>query len=214
MKKGIILTLPKYDLVTQYLSAFSGQIEMAAEGKSIFLKRLNEKEVNRKEFEKVVKKLDCKMIVLNGHGNEDNIAGDNDEIIVSKEENPEILRDRITYARSCEAASGLGEKFAKDQKTCFIGYDLPFEFYFDDEWVTNPIKDNTARLFLESSNLVPLSLIKGNNSSESHERAKKQMLKNIKKVLRNQTKESFAVAESLWNNYVGQRLHGNKTYKL
>lgn len=124
------------------------------------------------------------------------------------------MNNRIVYARSCEAASILGKKIVENSQGCFIGYVLPFEFYFNETWIGNPIKDNTARLFLESSNLVPLSLIKGNSTKEAHEKAKKQMLKNMKKVLRTKSKESYAIAESLWNNYLGQKLLGNEKAKL
>ena len=52
--------------------------------------------------------------------------------------------------------------------------------------------------------------IKGNSTKEAHEKSKNQMLKNIKKVLRSKTQESFLIAESLWNNYIGQELIGNE----
>ena len=209
-----MLTLPKYDIVTEYLSAFSSSIEKAAAEKGIFYKLSKEQEVNKEEFEKIIKKLDCKMVVFNGHGSEDTIAGNKDQIIVKAGDNDEILKERIIYARSCEAASVLGEKCIENSNGCFIGYVLPFEFYFNQEWVGNPLKDNTAKFFLESSNLAPISIIKGNISREAHERSKKQMLKNIKKVLRSKTQESFSIAESLWNNYLGQVLLGNEKAEL
>jgi hypothetical protein len=214
MRKGIILTLPQYDIVTEYLSAFSSKIEKVSYEKGIFLKSLKREEVNKKEFEKIINKLDCKMIVFNGHGNESCIAGNKEEVLVKAEENEHILKNRIVYARSCEAASTLGKACVEDSDGCFIGYVLPFEFYFNQEWITNPIKDNTARLFLESSNVVPISIIKGSTSTEANERSKKKILKNIKKVLRSKTQESFSIAESLWNNYLGQVLLGNKNLKL
>ncbi|MGD9276235.1 MAG: hypothetical protein PVJ67_03620 [Candidatus Pacearchaeota archaeon] len=214
MKKGILLTAPRHDIVTEYLSIFSAPIEDVCRKKNVFCKTLKGKSVNKEEFTRAMNKLDCKMVFLNGHGSEEAIAGHKDEIIVTAGENEEILKERIVYARSCEAASILGEKIIKNSNGCFIGYTLPFEFYYNENWVGNPIKDKTAKLFLESSNLVPLSIIKGNSSEEAHNRAKKQMLKNIKKVLRTKTKESFAIAESLWNNYLGQTILGNKKIYL
>lgn len=208
------MTSPRYDIVTEYLSAFSHEIELQAKQKGIFLKPLKDRDVHKEMFEKIMNKLDCKMIVFNGHGSEDSIKGHKDEILVKAGENEDILKNRIVYARSCEAAATLGATCAKNTEGCFIGYTLPFEFYFNAEWMGNPIKDNVAKLFLESSNLVPLSIIKGNNSGVSHERAKNQMLKNIKNILKSNTKESFSIAESLWNNYLGQVLIGNQDAKL
>lgn len=214
MKRGILLTAPRHDITTEYLAVFSSPIENSCDAKGFLCKTLKDESANKNEFEKTLSRLNLKMVFFNGHGNEKSIAGHKNEILVKSGENEDILKDRIVYARSCEAASILGEKVIENSKSCFIGYTLPFEFYFDENWVTNPIKDNTARLFLESSNLVPLSVIKGNSSKESHDRAKKQMLKNIKKVLRSKNKESFAIAESLWNNYLGQVILGNKRAKL
>jgi hypothetical protein len=214
MKKGILLTAPRHDNTTEYLAVFSIPIENLCNEKGILCKALRDESANKEEFVKALNKLDCSMVFLNGHGSEETIAGHKDEILIKVGENESLLKDRIVYARSCEAASFLGEKAVEKSKGCFIGYILPFEFYFDETWAANPIKDNTARLFLESSNLVPSSIIKGNSTNESHERAKKQMLKNIKKVLRSKSKESFAIAESLWNNYLGQVILGNKKAKL
>lgn len=214
MKKGILLTAPRHDIITEYLSVFSVPIENSCNEKGIICKTLKDESANKKEFEKTIKKLNCNFVVLNGHGSEEAIAGHKNEILIKAGENENILNERIIYARSCEASSVLGRKIVENSEGCFIGYSLPFEFYFDENWVGNPIKDNTAKLFLDSSNLVPLSLIKGNSSKESHERAKKQMLKNIKKVLRTKSKESFAIAESLWNNYLGQEILGNQESKI
>lgn len=183
MRRGLILTLPKYDDVTEYLSAFSIIIEKISKEKGIFCKLLKGESANKEEFEKVINNLDCKMVVFNGHGSENTIAGNGGNILIKLGENEDLLKNRIVYARSCEAASNLGEKCVNNSEGCFIGYNLPFEFYFDPEWVGNPIKDNTARLFLESSNLAPISIIKGNNSNEAHERSKNQMLKNIRYLL-------------------------------
>lgn len=208
------MTLPKYDDVTEYLSKFSQQIEKSANDKGISLKKLSDKKVTKKEFEKVIRKLDYNMIVLNGHGSIDEIEG-HKEVIIKCEVNGGLLKERIVYARTCHAAFNLGKKCTKNTKEgCFLGYDRPFQFFVNIQWIGNPIKDNTARLFLGPSNLVPISLIKGNSSSNANENSKNNILKNIKKVLRNPDAESFKIAEALWNNYIGQVLLGNKEAKL
>jgi len=208
------MTAPRHDITTEYLAVFSVPIEDNCDKKGILCKTLKDEHANKEEFLKTLKKLDCNMVILNGHGSEESIAGHKNEILIKVGENEEILKERIVYARSCEAASILGERIVENLEGCFIGYTFPFEFYYDENWVANPIKDNTARLFLESSNLIPLSIIKGNSSNESHKRAKRQMLKNIKKILKTKDKESFAIAESLWNNYLGQVILGNKNSRL
>lgn len=214
MEKGLIITLPNYDDTTEYLFQFSKQIKKEAENKGIDLKSLEGKKATRKEFEKIVKKLDYKMLVFNGHGSEDGIKGHKEEIVkVGKNEN--LLKERIVYARSCHAAIGLGRECTKSTKDgCFIGYDRPFQFLIDLKWTTNPLKDNIAKLFLEPSNLVPVSIIKGNSASDANENSKRNMLKNIKKILRNPDAQAFKIAEVLWSNYEGQVLCGNAEAKL
>ncbi len=208
MRKGLLITLPRYDDTTEYLSQFSQQIEKEANEKGVELKSLKDKEVTQKEFEKIIKKLDYKMIVFNGHGSKDSIEGYKEEIVkVGKNDN--LLKERIIYTKSCHAAVVLGKRCIEDAKDgCFIGYDRPFQFYVDLKWTANPLKDNIAKLFLEPSNLVPISIIKGNSTSNSNENSKRQMLKNIKQILKNSDAESFKIAEALWNNYEGQVLLG------
>ncbi len=91
---------------------------------------------------------------------------------------------------------------------------MPFMFYVDTNWTSNPKKDKVAELFLSSSNQVPISILKGNNCQEAYDNGKKSMLKCIKRVLRNKTPDSFRIAEALLNNYLGQTLLGNKEARL
>ncbi len=214
MRKGLIITLPRYDDTTEYLSQFSRQIEEEADDKGIKLKGLKDEKVTREGLEEVITKLDYKMIVFNGHGSSNAIEGYKEEI-VKVGINDDLLRERIVYARSCHVAKELGKECTKDTRYgCFIGYDRPFQFYVDIRCTTNPLRDNTAKLFLEPSNLVPISIIKGNSTSNANENSKRQLLKNIKKILRNLDSESFKIAEALWNNYEGQVLLGNPDVNL
>lgn len=214
MNKGMIITLPRYDYVTEYISQFSSEIIDEAKKKGINVKELKDEKANRKEFETVVKKLNYKLIVFNGHGSDKSIEGQNG-ILVECKTNDFILKERITYARSCNAGKVLGKSCMKNNKNgCFLGYELPFMFYIDKNWISTPKRDNIAPLFLEPSNLVPISLIKGNSALYAHENSKKQILKNIRKILRKEDKESFLFAEALWNNYIGQVLIGNESASL
>jgi hypothetical protein len=65
------------------------------------------------------------------------------------------------------------------------------------------------------SNLIPISVIKGNTSLEAHHNAKRQMLKNMNRLLREEYKEETPFyLEALWNNYEGQVIFGNTNTKL
>jgi len=214
MERGIIITLPRYDEVTEYLSLYSYQIEDAANENGIEIKSLRNNEANKREFEKVINKLDYNMIIFNGHGSASSIEG-NKEIIIEMGINDSLIKDRIVYARSCHAALVLGKKCTENTREgCFVGYDRPFQFYVNIQWTGSPLKDNIARLFLEPSNLLPISMIKGNPAGSANENSKKSILKNIKKILRNNDEDSYKIAEALWNNHEGQIVLGNPEVKL
>lgn len=215
MKKGLIITRPRYDDVTEYFSQFSKNILKDAKGAGFPVKDLVDKWAVKSSFESVAENFPFSLTVLNGHGNAKEIFGQDKKPLISEGINEKLLAGRITYARACEAGASLGKSvISLNQDGCFIGYELPFQFYGDITWAANPIKDNTARIFLEPSNAVPISLINGKTALESHENAKRMMLKNLNKALRNTDKDSLAVAEALWNNYEGQVLLGNENASL
>lgn len=81
MERGIIITLPRYDDVSEYLSQFSAFIEHTAKSYGIKIKPLRDKEANRNEFEKVIKNLNYQFIILNGHGSDDEIYGNKEFIL-------------------------------------------------------------------------------------------------------------------------------------
>jgi hypothetical protein len=209
MNKGIIITLPRHEYTVDYLTVSSKRIIDEAEKRGIQVKQLKDKDANRTHFEAVIKSLDYRMVVFNGHGSEDTITGHDNLPLIQVGVNESLLKARITFARSCWAGCVLGKECTKNNDGCFIGYELPFMFFIDERWHSNPHKDPIAPIFLEPSNLVAISLIKGNTALEAHEKSKKQTLKTIGKVLRKGSKESFLFAEKLWNNYIGQVLIGN-----
>ena len=216
MKQGLLITCPEYDDATAYLTYFSKTILEVASNKSLKTKRIKEKELNIKSFSKIIKKLDYRLIVLNGHGSPDSIFGYKKNLIVKFGKNDKLLKERIVYARSCNAGLILGSECMNGtKKGCFIGYNLPFIFYMDQKWTTKPHNDKVAGLFLDPSNLAPISIIKGHTTLEAHNNAKNGMLKTMKKLLKGQQEEeTLFYVEALWNNYSGQVISGKGEAKL
>lgn len=212
MKKGLIITLPTFDTVTEYFSSYSKDIIKFAIQKNIPIKQIKQIDVTRQNTQKVINKLNHKLIVFNGHGTKTQIFGHKNEILID-EKNFKLLKERIVYSRACEAAHTLGKKISKEGG-CFIGYKEPFGFYANTERYHNPIMDERAGLFLNPSNLVPISLLKGNTVKEATQKSKKQMLKNIKKILRENSSSSIAIAQTLYSNYCTQIICGNEMEKL
>ncbi len=214
MKKGIIITLPRWDNVTEYLSAFSREIINIAQKSQIPIKLIEREDVRRNTVESFIISMKYKMLIFNGHGAQDYICGHKNEKIISLGINEELLKGRIIYARSCWSLIKLGESMKEDKDGCFIGYIFPFQFIVDKTWVSNPSKDNIAKIFFDTSNLVPIGLIKGNTAKESNENSKNNMLKMINKILKSGETIYQVLLEPLWNNYTGQKIIGNEDERL
>lgn len=214
MNKGMIITLPESDNVTLYLSKFSKEILEEANKQDVKVKSLIEEEASQKEFEKVLTNLDYKFIMFNGHGSSDSIYGHKDEPIIISGENEHLLKNRIVYARACEAGKKLGRDVVNESEGCFIGYSNKFIFWADKAWDSVPLKDETAKIFLEPSNMVPISILKGHSTGEADKTARDYMKKNIRKVLRVNSDESFWLASALWTNLNGQVLLGNSEARI
>jgi len=210
MEKGILMTLPAFDDVTEYLSVFSNKISLECSKKNFPIKEIKKEDVTKRKVEKMIKNMNYKMIIFNGHGSPNIIRGHKNEDLIIAGENENLLNDRIIYARSCWTIRGLGEKCVENSKKgCFIGYKIPFMFIIDKTRVANPIKDSKAKIFFDTSNLIIFGLLKGHTVKESNENSKKNMLKEINKNLLKGDKDSQAIAQTLWNNYSGQEAIGN-----
>ena len=215
MKKCLIVTLPRHDLVTEYLSYFSKKAVEEAKIQGFSCKELKDTEANKQNFQKACEKLNPLLIILNGHGTESNVLGHKNEPIIEENINHNLLSGKITYVCACDCGSSLGVTAMKQNKDgCFIGYNLPFQFYCDKTWESNPEKDQIAPWFLEPSNLVSLSIIKGKSCREAFETSQRAMLKNMNKSLRRGDKNSLQIASALWNNYDGQVIIGNEDARI
>ncbi|MFH0712091.1 MAG: hypothetical protein V1889_03200 [archaeon] len=215
MKSAILMTLPQWDDVTEYLHAFSQSIINTAKDAGVPINVLERESATRNNFEFELRD-NHRLIVFNGHGSDDIIAGHKNEVIIKNGENENLLKEKITYARSCFSAKGIGVSSMKNSDAgCFIGYTLPFMFYNDITWSSNPLKDSIARIFFTTTNVIPNDIIRGKSCIEANENSKRDMLKAIKKaLLRKDNMDSQSIVEALWNNYSFQVVVGNKNVKF
>lgn len=215
MKTGVILTLPKFDDVTEYLYVFSKPIIDACKKRSINVKKIEKEKVVKSNVENRILSYDYNFIIFNGHGSVNSIHGHKNEELIRRGKNEYILRNRVVYARACWASLELGPSInGPEDFGCFIGYDLEFGFWYDETRITTPTKDSIAKIFFSTSNLVPIGLIKGQTAKQANENSKKAMLKAINRLLSNPDADSQAAAQVLWDNYSGQTLIGNENYRL
>lgn len=109
-----------------------------------------------------------------GHGNPEAVEGQNGEVLVEAGENHKILNSKIVYSRTCSSAVVLGKKSVESGTDAYVGYSAPFIFIYDESRTTEPRKDKKARPFFEATNLIPLSLLKGNTVRKAIEKSEKK----------------------------------------
>jgi len=215
----ILVTNPDYDYATSYLCYYSKEIVSYAKKENIILIQLTNERLRRDIVEGIIRKKDPSFILFNGHGDKNTIYGGkvdgSEEFIIREGFNEGLLKGKLVYARACNSAASLGKKCTEDGIGCFIGYDQPFSFWTDENWVTSPLKDNTARLFLEPSNAIAMSILKGKSAKYAVDKFFQLSKKNIQRLLKDENEPgTFVKAMVLWNNMQAQKILGNSDLTL
>ncbi len=229
----VFVTRPDHDDETKYLYEYSKEYIKFIENKDIQLISFSENKCSRENVEKLILKQNPNLIVFNGHGNEEVICGckenedrnvltikirdsQRDEIIIDMK-NKEILKSKIIYSVACSSAKKLGMKVAKSHtKTAFIGYEEEFIFLMDTRKMCKPLSDQIARPFLESSNQVVISLLKGETTGEAYNKSQVTFQKWIDYFQSEKAAlhDSISIAWILFSNKECQKLHGNRDVRL
>lgn len=188
MYKTILVTQPEYDYTTRYVSTWAEKAIQHAKKKKNNVIVLKNKRADKNIFISVVKKTNPSFIFLNGHGNSDTIHGQDDKPLIDSNDNLDFLKKTIIYALSCQSAKNLGRYCIEKGVTTYIGYNEDFIFIIDRKKRTNPKEDNIAALFLNASNAIPFSLLKGKTTKESHYNSQKAFRKTIRTLLTSESK--------------------------
>lgn len=139
--------------------------------------------VTKKELTGRIKKLKPSLLVLNGHGSEDSITGQDGKTLIKSGENENLLHSRLTYAVACCSGKVLGPKTVEKEGTTFIGYDDDFVFTSNKKYLSQPLKDTMAQPFMEASNHVPISLLKGHKAIDASSRSKEMFKRSYRQLL-------------------------------
>src|SRR5258708_4619582 len=162
-KNSLLLTRPNHDQTTNYLCVWSEDIIAAAKKKNWIVLDLKGSKATQSNFNSYLNSREPELLVINGHGNTKTICGQNNEVLLSVNQKLKGLKNKIIYARSCDSAVELGDFLLKNGFLTFIGYRRKFVFGFQREKISRPKEDQIAKLFLEPSNLVAQTLIKGHS---------------------------------------------------
>lgn len=215
LSNSILITRPSHDLINSYFFLWTQQVIDYAHKHNIKVLDLDNDKATREKFTSYINKNKPKLVFMNGHGNENCIAGNKDDIIIESGVNEKLLEGKVVYIRSCNVAAGLGEVCIKNGTIVFIGYLKKYSLGYTPSSAFRPLEDKVAKLFLEPSNLIPISLIKGNSAKEAYRKSQTAMLKNFLLMLSTKaTKEQKDAAPSLWRNRKYQVILGDENAKI
>lgn len=212
---SILITRPNHDQTTNYLFYWTKPvIELAKKHLQTF--DLASKKANKKDFDSYVKAHEPNFYFLNGHGSDEIVTGQAYEVLISAgNSNLKVFAKSLFYVRSCKSGNVLGNKLIESGVLAFIGYKNNFTFIRNLAYTTRPLQDPIAKLFLEPSNLVPTTLIKGHSASEAYERSQGKMRRNLSKLLASDSSDDERNAAAfLWSNIQAQVLLGNPGSKI
>lgn len=210
----LIVTRPQHDVTTRYISSWAEEIISFAKKKGVDVFDLFKNKANKLQFEGRVNKIRPELIFINGHGNDCCVTGHDNLVLVEVDENQHILKDSITYALSCNSGKELGPKVVESGGKAYIGYTDEFIFVFDKDYVAKPLDDPKAKPFMEASNQVMISLLKGNSAEVSSIKSKNKFEENRKSLLSSDAdQDSILAAQFLWWNMRNQVCLGDMDAK-
>ncbi len=92
---------------------------------------------------------------------------------------------------------------------------MRFWLFLSKSRTTLPLLDPVAKFFLEASNLLPISLIKGHTVERAHQKSRGAMLKNYLYMQSSRaSQEQHEAAGFLYLNYLSQVVYGNRAAKV
>ncbi|MBW6461509.1 MAG: hypothetical protein K0B07_00465 [DPANN group archaeon] len=105
--KTIFFVRPCHDSVTSYLHYYSKQLLNESEDRGLKTINKDKEDANREVVKKVINKINPDFIMFNGYGNPTMICEHNNDVIIEKDDNHDLFKDRIIYSLSCSSALEL-----------------------------------------------------------------------------------------------------------
>mgnify|MGYP001190318122 CR=1 FL=1 len=97
MAKSLLVTRPKYDDGTEYLSAYALEVIKEAKSLEINVKDLEKTDANKKEVEKFITNKNPEIVFFNGHGSEEEICGHGGETLISDSNVSLVILKKIYF---------------------------------------------------------------------------------------------------------------------
>ena len=212
---SVLITKPRYDDTTAYLSEWSKEVTDDCKSRGIKILEVENENVDKITVENFIKSQNPTFLVFNGHGDPETIYGQHNKPLLSVEDlDKDVVSEKIIHSFSCSSASILGPECINAGCKTFIGYDNEFIFIIDTTRSTQPLKDESAKPFLESANQVVISIIKGNEIGEAFEMSQAKYDKWIEYYNAHYPEEAPHILPWLIWDKIHQVILGQKNFKV
>lgn len=215
MNKSLLVTRPNHDAATNYLYHWSAAVIDEAKRKQIPVYDVKGDKATKATFMSYLRSKRPGFLFLNGHGDAVSVAGQHNDTLLDETIKKDLVAGSILYARSCDSGKVLGNTLVSRGATAFIGYARKFLVGTTPSKITKPLEDRLAKLFLEPSNLIATTILKGHTAGEAHARSKQEMMKNFRKMISSAaTFEQRYAARWLWSDMRSQVSLGDQNATL
>lgn len=199
MPQAVVITRPFYDPATSYLYKWGEKIVDLAKSLVGRIADLKENRASRKELESVVRKLQPEVIIIYGHGFSDRVFGQDGNVLIKVGENESILKNSNVFSLTCDSGKILGPASIVAGANGYIGYSEPFVFVTSHGYATRADQDPLAKLFLDPTNEIAASLIKGNTVRNANDKGINLFIKNYETVLLSNSKDEYLARFLAWD---------------
>jgi hypothetical protein len=213
MSRIILVSNASHDAPTEYLASwFSGIVDLLKQRTDTILFELKKDKANRKEFTKLIERENPQFVIFNGHGNDELIAGFNQDILVRCDDNESILEGKIVHSMACESAKKLGQKCIIIGTKSFIGYKEKFNLvHLNKKSETEQLGDPIAEFFLKPAYEVVAALVEGEKTGTAYIRSQNMYREKLTVLLTSDNTEyNTVLASRLYHNFQNQVCLGDQ----
>ena len=193
----LLITRSRHDPTTNYLYEYCEEVISQAQNKGWKVEEAN----TGVAVQSRLAKNNPDLVLFNGHGNEDCILGNNNDVLVNTE-NAELLAGKTVFARACSSLRKLGKQAVSKGCNAYVGYADNFVFFTINEMEATPLKDPAAKPALEVSNTVALKLVEGNSVVSAVAAARKKSVEWMTKMLASKEPYARQTFDSLLLNHL------------
>lgn len=210
-----LISRPNHDIITRYLFAWSKDMIKKAEKENLEVLNLDGDKAKKENFESYIDSVNPKLLVLNGHGDEKTVLGQDDNPLLIQGGNNDLTTDKLLYVRSCRSASQLGKDCTDNQKAkAFIGYEDDFVLIRNSRKTAHPKRDNAAEPIMEASNQVGKTLVEGKTAKEAYKNSQEKHMEKMREILAGYSLEKMDIFNALAANRENQILLGDPQSSL